>query len=84
MKEPNTPTRRKDDQRALLEWDSDKKLIDVALAHLAIERAACAVIPAYSQVILMSSGSVPAFLTDSLQLVTLLSSCSHQAMSPLP
>ncbi|GEM_PF-4530410 len=39
-------TRRKDDQpaRPQLEWDSDKKLIDAALAHLALERAACAVI----------------------------------------
>ena len=40
-------SRRKDDKHPgeRLEWESDKKLIAAALAHLSIERAAAGVIP---------------------------------------
>ena len=47
MTNTENPSRRKDDQpaREPLEWESDKKLIAAALAHLSIERAAAGVIP---------------------------------------
>jgi hypothetical protein len=47
MTNNETRDRRKDDQRPgqKLEWDGEKKLVAAALAHLADERAAAAVIP---------------------------------------
>lgn len=47
MTNTENPSRRKGDQpaREPLEWESDKKLIAAALAHLSIERAAAGVIP---------------------------------------